>query len=472
MEAKNLLFIMSDEHNPKLMGCAGREWMKTPNIDRLAARGTRLSSAYTNSPICIPGRASFATGRYVHEIAYWDNATPYDGRIPSWGHALQQAGFGVDAIGKLHYREGTDVGFDNEINTMHMHGDGQIWASVRDPLPAVRAAPMLHPIGPGESKYNIYDRNIADAACDWLFDAAKNKRAKPWLLYVGFVAPHFPLMVPQHYIDLYPPEVMPAPKLHPEQGYPQHPWIKRMYDFQQIDANLSAQERQLAAACYYGLCSYLDEMLGRVLNALDDSGLSESTRVVYTSDHGDNVGARGLWGKSNMYEEAAGIPLILAGPDIPQNHVCDTPVSLLDAYPTIMQNCNLPVPEDFPGRSWLGIVNSPYDAGRSVFSEYHAAVSPSAAFMLRKSHYKLIYYVDYEPELFDLSNDPEEEHDVSNNPAYQPVLNELLAELRNMLDPEVVDRRAKDHQNAFVAKHGGPEKAFNSGVKGASPVPV
>ena len=100
MEPRNLLVIMADEHNPKMLGCAGHPLVQTPNLDALAARGTRFDRAYTNSPICIPARASFATGRYVHDIGYWDNAIAYDGRVKGWGHHLQEAGVCVESIGK------------------------------------------------------------------------------------------------------------------------------------------------------------------------------------------------------------------------------------------------------------------------------------------------------------------------------------------------------------------------------------
>ena len=112
MKPQNILYIMSDEHNPKMLGCYGHEQVKTPNLDKLAARGTRFTAHYTNSPICIPARAAFATGRYTHETKYWDNAMPYDGEVKGWGHRLQDEGHVVESIGKLQYRhEDLNTGF-------------------------------------------------------------------------------------------------------------------------------------------------------------------------------------------------------------------------------------------------------------------------------------------------------------------------------------------------------------------------
>src|SRR5215467_12194047 len=141
MKAKNLVFIISDEHQACALSCAGHPLVRTPHIDRLADCGTRFTAAYTPCPICVPARASLATGRYVHETRYWDNAMGYDGRVPGWGVRLQAAGVRVESIGKLHYRNREDTtGFDAQHRPMHlMNGIGQVWGSVRDPIPGARA---------------------------------------------------------------------------------------------------------------------------------------------------------------------------------------------------------------------------------------------------------------------------------------------------------------------------------------------
>tara|TARA_B100000315_G_scaffold251951_1_gene287721 strand:+ start:9470 stop:10915 length:1446 start_codon:yes stop_codon:yes gene_type:complete len=476
MKPQNLLYIMSDEHNPKMLGCYGNAQVKTPNLDKLAVRGTRFTAHYTNSPICIPARAAFATGRYTHETKYWDNALPYDGEIKGWGHRLQDEGYRVESIGKLHYRhEDLPTGFSKQHQPMHvMDGIGQVWGSIRDPLPDERPAKMLNEIGPGESNYNRYDRSIADEACRWLQDAAKDDGDKPWVLYLGFVAPHFPLVVPEEYYNLYPLDQLPPRKLDPEQDYERHPWIQRMDDFQQVDRKLTPEKRLQAVATYFGLCTFIDHQIGRVLVALDEVGLGQDTRVIYTSDHGDNVGTRGMWGKSNMYEESAGIPLIIAGEGVPENQVSTTTTSLLDSYQTIMDGVGLdltPEEQELDGVSWFNLANSPNDPDRIVFSEYHAASSPTGAFMLRKGKYKFIYYVEYEPELFDLEADPEETTNLATEPDYADVVTEYENYLREICDPEKTDRAAKDDQNALIDKFGGRDKALHTGTPGATPVP-
>ena len=479
MQPTNLIVIMSDEHHPRAMGVAGHPFAVTPNLDRLAARGTRFNAAYCNSPICVPSRASFATGRYVHELGTWDNALAYDGRIPGWGHALQRSGHPVDAIGKLHYRCADDpTGFDHQYHPMHIYGGhGMVWGALRDGKAdfSERAHAMLNPIGPGTSKYNIYDDRIATEAENWLARRPRAPQERPWVLFVGFVAPHFPLTVPPPILDLYPAARMPLPRLHPDRGHPRHPWLEAQHQMHPVDAALDDGGRRLATACYLGLCTWVDAQVGRIIAALQKTGLAETTRVIYTSDHGDNIGARGMWGKSTHYDDAVGVPLLIAGPGIAQGRLCSTAVSLVDLAPTILAA----VGEDpyawnpaLPGRSLFEIADAPYDPQRTVFSEYHAFASPSAAFMLRNGRYKLNYYVGYRPELFDLSNDPLEEHDLGTSAEHAAIRASLETELREMLDPEATDARAKADQAALIERYGGPAKALHIGAPGATPAPV
>ncbi|MEM8802747.1 MAG: sulfatase-like hydrolase/transferase, partial [Pseudomonadota bacterium] len=182
----NMLVIMSDEHQARTMGCAGHPFVQTPNLDALAAIGTRFTNAYTPSPICVPARASFATGLYPHQTRLWDNAMPYTGAIRGWGHALQDEGVPVESIGKLHYRAEEDpAGFDAEhIPMMVAGGVGMVWASIRkedERIPGPKR--MLGDyIGPGNSKYTDYDALVVERTQQWIADHAQD--TQPWCLYV------------------------------------------------------------------------------------------------------------------------------------------------------------------------------------------------------------------------------------------------------------------------------------------------
>ena len=479
MDPQNLLILMSDQHNPKMMGCAGHGTVKTPNLDALAARGTRFSAAYSNCPICVPARASFMTGRYVHRIGYWDNAMAYDGRIAGWGHHLRRQRIAVESIGKLHFRnEKDDTGFDRQIIPMHIKdGIGQIWGSVRDPLPVREGGEMMVSFaGAGDSDYNKYDLAVTKATCEWLQKEAKKPREGPWVLYAGLVAPHFPYIVPKAFFRLYPLDEIERSHGHPEDGYVRHPWVERFMNVVPgIDRN-SDEERRIATAAYMGLCSFLDFNVGRILAVLEQTGLAETTRVIYTSDHGDMVGSRGQWGKSLLYDDSAGIPMILAGSDIPENHICRTPVSLVDLYPTILESVGRSLdPEEspsLPGRSLFAFTGSEYDPHRIVFSEYHAYGAPSGAFMLRQDQFKFNYYVGFEPELFDLQHDPLELHNLVPQKFLADRVQYFEARLRDLLDPEEIDKKAKADQARLVEKFGGVEQALNAGTKAETPPPV
>lgn len=471
---RNILIIMSDEHQARAMGCAGHDFVQTPNLDALAARGVRFTDAYTPSPICVPARASFATGRYAHQTRLWDNAMPYTGKPRGWGHELQDRGVSVESIGKLHYRDAADpAGFDVEHIPMQVaDGVGMVWGSIRrEDERVIKPNRMLGDyIGPGDSKYTQYDQAVTQRSCDWLAERGARSEKHPWCLYVGLVAPHFPLVVPQDYVDLYPPERMPPVKLHPSTGYKHHPWVEKQNAAMDTESRFhDGAERLMAMQCYYGLTSFLDDNVGQILKALDASGMLDDTTIVYTSDHGDNVGARGLWGKSQLYQESTTIPMIIAGPDIAPG-TCATPVSLIDLSQTIA-HCFGGQLEGAPGRSLLTILSEPEAPERPVFSEYHAAGAVTGAFMLRKGRWKYHYYLGFPPELFDLLEDPEELADLGGDPEHSGIVAMMHAELCKIVDPAAAAAQAFKDQDTLIASFGGKEKAANVGAPAATPPP-
>ena len=478
MRPLNHLLLMSDEHNPKFLGAAGHPFVETPNLDALAARGTRFASAYTTCPICVPARAAFAVGRYVHEIGYWDNADAYDGAVPSWHHALRDAGHRVVSIGKLHFRgrPGDDHGFSREIVPMHVvEGIGDVKGLVRENIPTRKGGDkMARRAGPGESSYAAYDRDVAARAQIWLHEEAPKWRDRPWVLFVSFALPHFPLTAPPHWFYRYWRQELPMPKLYAPPSRPRHPYLDDYARTMDYDTHFTgAADVKRAIAGYSGLVSMMDENVGHVLRALRDAGLEESTRVTYTSDHGDNVGARGLWGKSTLYEESAGVPLLLAGPDVPAGRVVETPVSHIDCAPTILEAAGEPPRvggRDLPGASLFALADGAAPV-RPVISEYHAIGSVAAAYMLRFGRFKYCHYVAYRPQLFDLAADPEELVDLADDPRHAATLAEGERRLRAALDPEATDARAKRRQAELLARFGGREKALARGDLGFTPAP-
>jgi choline-sulfatase len=478
MKPSNLLVILSDQHSPRVAGSYGHPIVKTPNLDRLAARGTRFTSAYTNCPICVPARASFATGRYVHQIRFWDNAIAYDGSVPSWGHRLMAQGHHVTSVGKLHYVSSDPArnGFHEEIVPMHIaDGIGDLSGLIRDEIIVRSGARKLGPeAGPGESEYSEYDRNIATEACKWLEQVAPKHRDKPWVLYVGFVCPHPPFVAPKQFFDLYDEKAIPMPDRYAVAERPHHPYLDALARGRPFDEGFTGPDMvRRTIAAYFGLVSFLDDNVGKVLAALERAGLAASTRVLYGTDHGENLGTRGLWQKSTLFEESAGIPLIMAGPDVPQGRSVDTPVTLVDAFPTILQAVGArPSKEDqdLPGASLMDIAKGAVRE-RSALSEYHAAASISGSFMVRRGRYKYIHYVGFQPMLFDLEADPRERRDLASEPAFRPVLEDYERELRRLLDPDAVDRQARADQARYMERFGGKAAILKRGAFTHTPPP-
>jgi choline-sulfatase len=472
---RNVLVLMSDEHNPKYLGAAGHPYIQTPNLDALAARGTRFTSAYTTCPICVPARAAFAVGRYVHEIGFWDNGDAYDGSVPSWHHALRAAGRRAVSIGKLHFRgqPGDDHGFTREIVPMHViEGIGDVKGLVRDDIPMRKGGDkMAKYAGPGESTYTVYDRDIASRAQIWLHEEGTQRDGAPWVLFVSFVAPHFPLTAPPEWYYRYAGMDLPMPKQYRRDERPRHPAIDEYARVVDYDTHFAdEQDVRRALAGYAGLVSAMDENVGKVLRALDDARLADDTAVIYTSDHGDNTGARGLWGKSTFYEESSGVPMIVAGPGLPCGKVVDVPVSHVDCAPAILEAAGATPLGPLSGHSLFDIANGATPA-RPVLCEYHAIGSSSGGFMLRRGRYKYCHYVGRPPQLFDLAEDPEELVDLAGNARSAAVLQECEARLRDVLDPEAVDARAKARQAALLESFGGREKALARGDLGFTPAP-
>ncbi len=472
MVGTNVLVIMADELSRSALGCYGNRLVHTPHIDGLAARGTRFANAYTPSPICVPARAALATGRYVHQIGHWDSAHPYDGRIEGWAHRLRATGHRVASVGKLHYRSAADDnGFSDELLPMHVvDGRGWVRGLLRDPLPAYDVtASFAAEVGAGHSRYTDYDLTICERACRWIDQAAIRRTDKPWVLLTSFTSPHYPLVAPPEFLARYDPDDLPEPG----GAKPDHPVLRELADFFDYDRHFDEAGRRRAAAAYFGLCSFIDALVGRLLTALQDSGQADCTVVLFTSNHGEMLGAHGFWAKSVMYEDAAAVPLILCGPGIASGRVVGGAASLIDAHPTIMElarGVRPQAPEDGFALSLLDQANRERPE-RTVLSEYHDGGATTGFFMVRWDRWKYVHYVGHAPQLFDLGADPDEDRDLAGTEAHADVVAEGERRLREILNPEAVNAAAFAAQSARIAELGGRERILASADFGHTPVP-
>ena len=460
---RNVLFLMSDEHSREIVGCYANRFVRTPNLDSLAARGAVFENAYCNSPICVPSRASLATGDYVHRIGYWDSAAAYDGRVRSWHHRVRDAGHDMVSIGKLHYRGADDdCGFTGVQHPMYIvDGIGDTHGLLRtDKRVREVARELAGEAGRGMSVYTRYDTRVADATVRWLQERGERRDdGKPWVLFSSMVSPHYPLIAPDAFYDLYAGADLPRPRLYDPADRPDHPVIDHYRETWNYDDHFDEERLRVGLKAYYGLCSFLDFQIGRILAALKESGFAEDTLVIYTSDHGENLGNRGLWGKCVMYEESSGVPMLIAGPDVAAGTRCATPVSLVDVYPTVVEfTCGELDRREraLPGDSLIALARE-QPADRVVFSELHDDGSMTGEFMVRKGDWKLVHYVGYPPQLFDLAADPFEEHDLADRAETAGTQRRLYGELHRIVDPDAADRRAFADQRARIERLGGVE---------------
>ncbi len=460
MEAKNLLFIVADEFSRPYAGCYGHPTIRTPYIDQLAKNGTRFTNAYSPSPDCVPARASIATGQWVHQTGCFSSVEAYDGSIPSWTHRVRDSGHQVVSFGKLGYRESSHSnGFTREFLPIHnMNGKGWTKGLLRDPLvngtDSFEVREFANQIGVGESEYTKYDRVVCDTASTWLRTHGQAQK-KPWVMFASFISPHYPLIAPREFYDLYDDDDVGLP--HRMGELPEHPVIREVRDFFNYADHIDEQRTLEARKAYFGLCSFFDYLVGTLVDELDRLGLADDTRIVFTSDHGEMLGNHGIWTKMVMYEDAIAVPMIITGEDVPRGKVVDTPVSLVDCYQTVLECVGISLSEEeqaLPGTSLFEIANG-YEPDRAVISEYHDGGVSTGMFALRKEQWKYIYYPDHPAQLFNLSTDPQEDTDLANNPAFEQVLRGCEAELRKICDPVAVNQRALSKQAKILEEYGG-----------------
>ncbi|MEU4287786.1 sulfatase-like hydrolase/transferase [Kribbella sp. NPDC026596] len=431
MRRPNILVVLSDEHTASATGWAGHQHVRTPHLDQLAAEGVSFDRAYTNSPMCVPSRLSLMAGQYVHQIGAWDNGVIPGPSFRTWGHHLREAGYTSVIAGRTHFN-GPDrlLGFDRRPTD-----DLDFWLD-HSGRPLRRTAEWRRPSnshvtenGPGDHVHTRHDVEATDAALEFLGDPGPD----PFLLYVGYMHPHFPLVAPPSFRALYDPADVEPPLAT---GH-QHPVISLLRHGFRNDEPLTEEQVREATVCYWALISHLDHQIGRLLAAVPDD-----TVVIYTGDHGEMAGHHGIWQKQCFYEPAVRIPLLLRHPSQPPARIASH-VSLIDVLPTLRDIAGLAPDPALPGVSLLDPVDRP------VLSEYHAQGMVDGGFMLKSGPWKYCYYgAGQQPQVFNLDTDPLELHDLSTDEA---LVAKLDSELRSIVDPDRIDVLAKSDQAERLA---------------------
>ena len=442
MSIRHVLFIMTDQHRGDCLGAAGHPCVQTPNLDRLAARGLQFTNAYTVSPICGPARASLATSRYPHEINSFGNATCFDGKTPTIAHRLKANGIAAASVGRMDFLPGIDHGYDAVLPTpRNPPAFAEFMRS-----PSVKRYDIPHTMLGVEHLDHADLPHPFKQILSW-FDQTE-RHAEPWHLFANTVRPHCPFKVPKKHVAMYEDSDIPMPVI-PE-GYLEnlHPALKELRFHWNIEDLHSDEELRLIRKSYYASITWVDEAIGRIIDKLEEKGLLDDTLIIYSSDHGDNLGDHGMWQKCNFFESSAHVPLLLAGPGIPSGRKIDTPVSHLDINPTILTAMGCSVPEEMRGQDLVALAaRGEEEAERAVFGEYHGPGAVTGEFMVRQGPWKYIHYEGMRPQLFDLRHDPEELRDLGEDPAHAEVRDEFDARLRHEFgDLAALDARIKAYQ--------------------------
>jgi arylsulfatase A-like enzyme len=455
MVRPHVLIFMTDQQRADCLGCAGHPQLRTPNIDALAAAGVRFAQATTASPICMPARASFATGLYPHNHGIWRN----DGQLSTdrtFFQALRSAGYFTAAIGKSHYYEPRRVGGHVRDREAYMHALGIDY--VHETTGAQAAIHMESYVTDEWKKQGVWESIASDfhhrqavgglivapspAGVDQHLDSYVGRQAEtfvdgydreaPLCLFVGFPGPHDPLDAPGAYASMYSPAETPPPIPVPPPNPALPEEVRRKKAFT-VWAPSKLKPVPRARANYYGKISLIDAWVGRIVGAVERRGWLDDTLVVFLADHGDMLGDHGRLKKSTFHESSVRIPLILRWPArIRANDVTDALAEIGDVFPTLLEAVGCEASAQNLGRSlWPVIVDPAMELRDFQLSE---AEFGDRQFMLRSKRYKLA--VDSASRaymLYDLARDPMEQHNLVADASMQTVKGELQQILKRRL---------------------------------------
>ena len=403
----DILIFMSDQHNAMVMGCAGDEIIRTPNLDRLATEGTCFDAAYTACPLCVPSRLAFLTGQMTSRTMTYDNKNAIAADQATIMHALGAAGYETILCGRMHFR-GYDqrCGFSKriigDILPGHVGSKGSLELGPLASTLGMKGCTSF--AGKGNSPILDYDKMVVDAALEYL----SQQHEKPQCIVVGTYGPHCSYVAPPELFDYYREQVALPESEQKDCNFTGILDSIELYNRKELDSEKILDIR----AAYYGMVEYQDMLVGQVKKAWDKY-LQDSDRkgvFSYLSDHGDQIGEKRLYTKCTMFEGATRIPLIIAGDNIKNNHRVKSPVSIMDLTPTFCEMTDAP---PIPVQDGVSLIPELSEAKenpeRAIFSEFMSHLSGHNC-MIRHGKWKLITH-SKKPDsdiLIDLENDPDE----------------------------------------------------------------
>lgn len=453
MRRPNILIIMVDQLNGTLFPDGPAGFLRTPNLKALAGRSMRFRNAYTTSPLCAPARASFMSGQLPSRTGVYDNAAEFVSSIPTYAHHLRRAGYATALSGKMHF-VGPDQlhGFEERLTTDVYPADFGWTPDYRKP--GHRIDWWYHNLGSvtGAGVAEItnqleFDDEVAHFAAARLYDHARRRDGRPFCLTVSFSHPHDPYVARRRFWDLYEdcPALQPAIGRIADEDQDPHS-LRLMRASNDADYALTPATIACARRAYFANISYIDEKVGELLDILRDCRVAEETIVLFTSDHGDMLGERGLWFKMNFFEGSSRVPLMIAAPSLSPGLVA-TPVSTLDILPTLAGLAGIDIAEVAPWMDGVSLVETARTGGRpAVPMEYAAEGSEAPMVALREGKYKYVRCEVDPPQLFDLDADPLELSNLAHDAAHAGIAAKLHAQTEARWDLDRFDRDVRASQ--------------------------
>jgi choline-sulfatase len=454
MTRPNILIFMVDQLNGKLFPDGPADWLHAPNLKALAERSTRFANAYTASPLCAPGRASYMSGLLPSRSRVYDNAAEFSADIPTYAHHLRRAGYQTCLSGKMHF-VGPDQlhGFEERLTTDIYPADFGWTPDYRKP--GERIDWWYHNLGSvtGSGVAEIsnqmeYDDEVAYHATRKVYDYGRGHDDRPWCLTVSFTHPHDPYVARRKYWDLYEDCEHLLPEV-PAMDYDDHdPHSQRIFDANDWRSfDITEKDIRRSRRAYFANISYLDAHVGEVMEALRGTRQEDDTIILFVSDHGDMLGERGLWFKMSFYEGSARVPLMISAPTMTPGLVTE-PVSNIDVCPTLCDLAGVDMSEVMPWTTGESLVPSGQGATRKspVAMEYAAEASYSPLIALRHGRWKYTNCALDPEQLFDLSADPLERTDLAEDPAHKSTLERFRVEAAARWDLETFDAQVRESQ--------------------------
>lgn len=454
MTQPNILIIMVDQLNGTLFPDGPADWLHAPNLRALAARSTRFANAYTASPLCAPGRASFMSGMLPSATRVYDNAAEFASSIPTYAHHLRRAGYHTVLSGKMHF-VGPDQlhGFEERLTTDIYPADFGWTPDYRKP--GERIDWWYHNMGSvtGAGVAEIsnqmeYDDEVAFHARAKIYDMARGLDARPWAMTVSFTHPHDPYVARKKYWDLYEDCAHLMPQVGPIPYDEQDAHSKRIFDANDWRSyDLTEEMVQRSRRAYFANISYLDDKIGEILEALDTTRQTENTMILFVSDHGDMLGEHGLWYKMCFYDGSARVPLMISAPSMTPGLVT-VPVSTIDVCPTVCDLAGVSMAEVMPWTTGESLVHLGQGGARTspVAMEYAAEASYAPLVSLRYGKWKYNRCALDPDQLFDMEADPHELTNLAEDPAHQGTLASLRAKSEARWDLAKFDAEVRESQ--------------------------